>query len=135
MRKPEEQPTSQEQPNLFSDFSKVPLPEEPVDDVPPPPEEDLPPEGYDQLFDSTRDSVAIVPSGRREKRAQVPPKKADTDLLTGLNPQQKEAVEHRGSPLLIVAGAGGEIHMGDHEEFQRERAHVVGRPNVSRRGE
>ena len=106
MRKPEEQPTFQEQPNLFSDFSEVPLPEEPVDDVPPPPEEDLPPEGYDQLFDGTRDSAAIVPSGRREKREQVPPKKADTDLLTGLNPQQKEAVEHRGSPLLIVAGAG-----------------------------
>ncbi|MBD8045134.1 DNA helicase PcrA [Arthrobacter sp. Sa2BUA2] len=28
------------------------------------------------------------------------------DLLRGLNPQQKEAVKHGGSPLLIVAGAG-----------------------------
>jgi len=27
-------------------------------------------------------------------------------LLTGLNPQQREAVVHEGSPLLIVAGAG-----------------------------
>ncbi len=27
-------------------------------------------------------------------------------LLDGLNPPQREAVEHRGSPLLIVAGAG-----------------------------
>ena len=29
-----------------------------------------------------------------------------TDLILGLNPQQKAAVEHTGSPLLIVAGAG-----------------------------
>jgi len=32
---------------------------------------------------------------------------ADTDqLLDGLNPQQRQAVLHQGSPLLIVAGAG-----------------------------
>ncbi len=29
-----------------------------------------------------------------------------TDLVNGLNPQQKEAVLHEGSPLLILAGAG-----------------------------
>jgi len=29
-----------------------------------------------------------------------------TDLLDGLNPQQRQAVLHEGSPLLIVAGAG-----------------------------
>ncbi|HET9255240.1 MAG TPA: DNA helicase PcrA [Pseudonocardiaceae bacterium] len=31
---------------------------------------------------------------------------AERDLFAGLNPQQRAAVEHAGSPLLIVAGAG-----------------------------
>lgn len=31
---------------------------------------------------------------------------AEEDILAGLNPQQREAVIHRGSPLLIIAGAG-----------------------------
>ncbi len=31
---------------------------------------------------------------------------AGADLLDGLNPQQRQAVLHEGSPLLIVAGAG-----------------------------
>lgn len=29
-----------------------------------------------------------------------------SDILSGLNPQQKEAVTHHGSPLLLLAGAG-----------------------------
>ncbi|MGW4100892.1 MULTISPECIES: DNA helicase PcrA [unclassified Mycobacterium] len=37
----------------------------------------------------------------------APPAAADVDdLLDGLNPQQRQAVLHHGSPLLIVAGAG-----------------------------
>ena len=102
MRNPEDQP------DLFSDFADLPLPEEPADDVPPPPEEDLPPEGYEQLISSvsTRDSAVVLPVGRREKRPVTPLNTGGSELLAGLNPQQKEAVKHRGSPLLIVAGAG-----------------------------
>ncbi|MDQ3600019.1 MAG: UvrD-helicase domain-containing protein, partial [Actinomycetota bacterium] len=36
----------------------------------------------------------------------TPPTSLAPDLLGGLNPQQLAAVEHSGSPLLIVAGAG-----------------------------
>jgi DNA helicase-2/ATP-dependent DNA helicase PcrA len=50
---------------------------------------------------STAPEAAQAPARRPVRLAAGPER-----LLAGLNPQQRKAVEHEGSPLLIVAGAG-----------------------------
>jgi DNA helicase-2/ATP-dependent DNA helicase PcrA len=45
----------------------------------------------------------LLPAG--DTAGRTPPSDP-TDLLAGLNPQQRAAVVHEGAPLLIVAGAG-----------------------------
>ncbi|WP_312178571.1 DNA helicase PcrA [Arthrobacter sp.] len=55
------------------------------------------------------DAAASGPEGRGNHHAGRSPRVNEeraADLLSGLNPQQEEAVKHAGSPLLIVAGAG-----------------------------
>lgn len=50
--------------------------------------------------------VGLAPTGDPSDEPLDERSPAATDLLVGLNPQQREAVLHGGGPLLIVAGAG-----------------------------
>lgn len=107
-----------EQPDLFAGvtgfeaYSATPPPEAPRADepLPPPPEE---PPAYDTIPPDPEAAAGIldysVPAAWDELPARQPWANAEgdaDDLIADLNPQQRAAVEHSGSPLLIVAGAG-----------------------------
>lgn len=107
-----------EQPDLFAGvtgfeaYSATPPPEAPRADepLPPPPEE---PPAYDTIPPDPEAAAGIldypVPAAWDNLSAHQPWGSAEgsaDDLIADLNPQQRAAVEHSGSPLLIVAGAG-----------------------------
>ncbi|MET9395903.1 DNA helicase PcrA [Streptomyces sp. NPDC006624] len=77
----------------------------PADEPPPPPEDDHVPEPIpDDLFGGKFD---VPPDRDTHYRDGAPRPVVDTAaLLEGLNDNQRAAVVHSGSPLLIVAGAG-----------------------------
>ncbi|MET9680307.1 DNA helicase PcrA [Streptomyces coeruleorubidus] len=77
----------------------------PADEPPPPPEDDHVPEPVpDDLFGGKFD---VPPDRDAYYRDGAPRPVVDTAaLLEGLNGNQRAAVVHSGSPLLIVAGAG-----------------------------
>ncbi|MFE2988416.1 DNA helicase PcrA [Streptomyces sp. NPDC059262] len=73
--------------------------------APPPPEDDTAPEHVpDDLFDGKFDVPPVRDAYYRDGAPR--PALDPAALLDGLNENQKAAVVHGGSPLLIVAGAG-----------------------------
>ncbi|MFK4067407.1 DNA helicase PcrA [Streptomyces sp. NPDC029674] len=92
--------------SLFDDSFLADLqPSRAADEAPPPPPEDSAPEPIpDDLFDGKFDAPMTRESHYRDgaPRPVIDP----ASLLDGLNENQRAAVVHAGSPLLIVAGAG-----------------------------
>ncbi|MFE9662313.1 DNA helicase PcrA [Streptomyces sp. NPDC005955] len=92
--------------SLFDDnfLAGLQPPRPAADEQPPPPEDHGPEEIPDDLFGGRFDAPVHRDTHYRDGAPRPPVDPAS--LLEGLNDEQRAAVVHAGSPLLIVAGAG-----------------------------